>query len=142
MSLDEYPVLGNGDDALMRADLHKGGCPTLDGGGSECTCKDDGPLRRLLHSPALPFVTLMFVLAIVCIVGLAACGSSKESSYSNNDSPRRSSPQAAEKETGSNGAIVGSVQTVRLDGYTRKYVCFTYTTVDRGGLWCERVDIE
>lgn len=120
MNLDEYPVLGNGDDALMRADLHSGGCLTLEG-SSECTCKDDGPLRRLLHSPALPFVTLMFALAIVCVVAFSGCGSSAQSSYSNNDGPRKSSPQLAGKDTGRNGAIVGSVQTVRLDGYTRKY---------------------
>lgn len=41
----------------------------------------------------------------------------------------------------SNGAIHGSVQTITVDGQKREYVCFTYTTVNRGGLWCQDLKV-
>lgn len=60
---------------------------------------------------------------IVAAMLFAGCGSSDQQ-------PSKATP---------NGAVRGSVQHITVLGHERTYVCFAYTTSDRGGLWCERV---
>lgn len=62
------------------------------------------------------------VFAITLAVLFAACGSSAQPSKAT-----------------ANNAVRGSVQHIVVAGQERTYVCFAYTTSDRGGLWCERV---
>lgn len=66
-----------------------------------------------------------FILPVGFVLGLGlfvACGSSAQPSKATD-----------------NNAVRGSVQQIEVDGSLRRYVCFTYTTEGRGGIWCERV---
>lgn len=68
-------------------------------------------------------LAFLLIFATACGIFVAACGG----------------PPSGGSKDAPNGSVVGSVQTIVVGGQTRKYVCFTYTTTDRGGLWCERI---
>lgn len=62
--------------------------------------------------------------AVVLVLALAGCGVDNVGQPTDRDGADRS--------------VKGSVQVIVVDGVEREYVCFRYTTANRGGLWCER----
>lgn len=93
-------------------------------------------MRRLFRYPEVSYAALMLVaVALIILVVCTACGSSAQSS-NNNYSSHRSTPTTEDRPS---DQIVSSVETVHVNGYTRKYVCFTYINHD---MWCERVSVE